>query len=51
MQISTEVLNVLSRCRAEGNFLFLADQLDRSIYVKTNKVLEGKRAVRTVLTK
>ncbi|WP_248791838.1 hypothetical protein [Escherichia coli] len=34
MQISTEVLNVLSRCRAEGNFLFLADQLDRSIYVK-----------------
>ncbi|EDR2800677.1 SAM-dependent methyltransferase, partial [Salmonella enterica subsp. enterica serovar Havana] len=41
MQISTEVLNVLSRCRAEGNFLFLADQLDRSIYVKTNKVLEA----------
>jgi hypothetical protein len=40
MQISTEVLNVLSRCRAEGNFLFLADQLDRSIYVKTNKVLK-----------
>ncbi|ENU9769765.1 hypothetical protein ACE2DQ_004255 [Salmonella enterica] len=41
MQISTEVLNVLSRCRAEGNILFLADQLDRSIYVKTNKVLEA----------
>jgi predicted RNA methylase len=41
MQVSNEVLNVLSECRFEGNLLYLADQLERSMYMSVNKVLES----------
>ncbi|EEP4004750.1 methyltransferase [Salmonella enterica] len=45
MQVTNDVLNALSRSRVEGNLLFLADQLDRSLYLKTNKVLEAAGGV------
>ena len=47
MKINDTVLDILGKCRIEGNTLFLPDeQLERSDYVAVNKVLEtlgGKR--------
>ncbi len=41
-KIPEGVLDVLSRCRVEGDTLFLPDvQLDRKLYVAVNKVLEN----------
>jgi len=45
MQVTNDVLNALSRSRLDGNLLFLADQLDRSLYLKTNKVIEAAGGV------
>lgn len=40
-KIPEEVLDILSRCRVEGNVLFLPEaRLDRKLYVTVNKVLE-----------
>lgn len=41
MQVSNDVLAVLSEARVEGNKLFLEGQLDRRLYTNTNKVLEA----------
>ncbi|MBK4735961.1 methyltransferase [Noviherbaspirillum pedocola] len=41
MRIDTQVLNVLSNCTTDGRFLKLPGQLERSLYTKTNKVLEA----------
>lgn len=42
MKISTEVLTVLDECRCESNTLMLPPrQLDRSLYLAVNKVLEA----------
>lgn len=42
MKISEEVRDILAKCRMEGNILFLPDQqLDRSLYLAVNKVLEN----------
>jgi predicted RNA methylase len=41
MQVSSEVLSVLSAARVEGESLFLVGQLDRKLYEQTNKVLEA----------
>jgi len=42
MKIKEEVLKVLSNCRVEGNKVFLPNtQLDRKLYVETNKTLES----------
>lgn len=44
-KIPENVLDILGRCRAEGNVLFLpAVQLDRKEYVAVNKVLENMAA-------
>jgi len=40
MHVPQEVLTVLSRCQFTANQLVLPEQLDRALYVKTNKVLE-----------
>lgn len=41
-KIPEEVLDILGRCRAEGDTIFLPDvQLDRKLYVAVNKVLEN----------
>lgn len=39
-RIDETVLTVLKRCTTKGNVLTLPGQLERSLYVKTNKVLE-----------
>lgn len=39
--ISDEVMSVLRRCRVEGSCIYLPEQLERDLYVKTNKVLEA----------
>lgn len=39
--IDQAVLSVLSRCATEGTTLALPEQLDRKLYVDTNKVLEA----------
>jgi len=41
MQVTNDVLEVLSAARVEGPQLFLVGQLDRKLYEKTNKVLEA----------
>lgn len=41
MQVSNDVLAVLSQARVDGHKLFLEGQLDRSLYTRTNKVLEA----------
>lgn len=41
MQVSNDVLEVLSAARVDGPQLFLVGQLDRKLYEKTNKVLEA----------
>ncbi len=41
MKIEIDVMKILDQCRVEGNSLYLPDiQLDRKLYVKTNKVLD-----------
>lgn len=40
MHVTQDVLSVLSDCQFQANQLVLPDQLDRSLYVKTNKVIE-----------
>jgi len=40
MKIETDVMQILDQCRVDGKLLFLPDiQLDRKLYVSTNKVL------------
>lgn len=42
MKVTQDVLDVLDRCRADGNGLFLPDeQLDRKLYTRVNAVLEA----------
>ena len=41
MRIDDDVLAVLSRSTVVGSSLVIPDQLDRKLYVKTNKVLEA----------
>jgi len=41
MKVEQDVLTVLSLCQTSGNKLVLIGQLERSLYVKTNKVLEA----------
>ena len=41
MKINDDVLEVLSRCKADGAQVFLPEQLDRKLYVAVNKVLEA----------
>lgn len=41
MQVSNDVLQVLSAARVDGHLLFLQGQLDRKLYERTNKVLEA----------
>ena len=41
MQVATDVLAVLSRAEMSGNALKIAEQLDRNMYQRTNKVLEA----------
>lgn len=41
MQITNDVLEVLSRAEVNGNALTLTGQLDRALYVNVNKVLEA----------
>ncbi|MEP8849287.1 class I SAM-dependent methyltransferase [Enterobacter hormaechei] len=41
MQIATDVLTALGQARTEDNRLFLSAQLDRALYLKTNKVLDA----------
>ena len=41
MKVDNEVLSVLDRSQTEGNALYLVGQLDRSLYTKTNKILEA----------
>ncbi|MDX3232941.1 methyltransferase [Streptomyces sp. ME19-01-6] len=40
MKVTTDVLAVLDRAETDGNALRLTGQLDRKLYVATNKVLE-----------
>ncbi len=40
-RIDSEVLEVLKNTHIENNILFLDGQMDRKLYVKTNKVLES----------
>ncbi|GHJ34269.1 lambda phage type II DNA modification methyltransferase [Streptomyces hygroscopicus subsp. sporocinereus] len=40
MKVTTDVLAVLDRAETDGNVLRLTSQLDRKLYVATNKVLE-----------
>ena len=40
MKISEEIINILARCKTEGNILYLPEgQLDRTTYNNVNKVL------------
>lgn len=39
--VSVEVAEVLAGCRMEGQALYLPSQLDRKLYLATNKVLEA----------
>lgn len=41
MQVSTDVLQVLSAARVDGHLLFLQGQLDRKLYERTDKVLQA----------
>ncbi|TDB45334.1 methyltransferase [Photorhabdus luminescens] len=41
MQVSNDIIAVLSSCIIEGSKLILNGQLDRSLYIRTNKVLEA----------
>ncbi len=41
MQIDNNVLAVLSRAQTNGNALVISEQLDRSMYQRTNKVIEA----------
>ncbi|SUY92841.1 methyltransferase family protein [Buttiauxella sp. BIGb0552] len=41
MQITNDVLYVLGAARVEGNQLFLNGQLERSLYMRTDKVLKA----------
>lgn len=41
MQVSTDVLAVLSAAQVDGSNVLLVGQLDRALYTKTNKVLEA----------
>ncbi len=41
MKVGQDILTVLSLCQTNGNKLVLTGQLERSLYVKTNKVLEA----------
>lgn len=41
MQVSSDVLAVLSAANLDGQNLFLTGQLDRKLYERTNKVLEA----------
>lgn len=41
MQIETAVLNALGNAQINGSVLKLVEQMDRSLYVRTNKVLEA----------
>ena len=41
MQITTDVLSALGHARTEKNLLFLSAQLDRTLYLKINKVLDA----------
>lgn len=41
MQVAAEVLAVLERCTFEANHLTLPEQLERSLYVKTDKVIQA----------
>lgn len=41
MQVSNDILSVLSSAKCNEKMLYLPEQLDRSMYVKTNKVLEA----------
>lgn len=41
MRVDNEVLNVLSNAQTDGSILKLIGQLDRSLYARTNKVLEA----------
>lgn len=41
MQVAEDVLKVLSRCAVAGNKLTLPGQLDRSLYMRTDKVLKA----------
>ena len=40
MNVSQDVLSVLSQCQFNANNLVLPEQLDRAMYTKTNKVIE-----------
>lgn len=40
MHVPQEVLSVLSQCQFSANQLILPAQLDRNLYVKTNKIIE-----------
>lgn len=41
MKVTNDVISVLSEARVDGHKLFLGGQLDRSLYTRTNKVLEA----------
>lgn len=41
MRVNNEVLNALSASKCEGNNLILTGQLDRNLYIQTNKVIEA----------
>lgn len=41
MQVDNQVLEVLGRARVEGTHLYLQGQLERTLYTRTNKVLEA----------
>jgi predicted RNA methylase len=41
MRVDQEVLNVLANAEKEGNALRLSHQLDRALYVRTDKVLQA----------
>lgn len=41
MRVENEVMSVLDRARTDGPALFLVGQLERSLYTRTNKVLEA----------
>lgn len=41
MKVEKSVLEVLSAARVEGAKVFLTGQLDRALYVKTDKILQA----------
>lgn len=41
MRVDNEVLNVLSNAETSGDLLKLVGQLDRSLYARTNKIIEA----------